>query len=327
VAIERICVVGAGAIGSLYAAHLAQVAEVTVLTRRAEQAAALNELGLQVSGKSDLDVRVRASHEPAEVDDVDLAIVACKAVDLPVTAARLDGRMGRAVVMTVQNGLGAEDVLRGHGDWPLISAVTFMSGTRRSDTHVEYELDTATWMGPYADGGPPYELVRELEGLLVAGGLRAEAMPDLRPAQWSKLIFNAAVNGVSALTDLPHVAAFAEEAEPSDLGHLLRRLIDEGKAVAAAAGIELHDDPWEMNVRAVSRGETQRGDYAHVPSMLDDVRRRRLTEVDYISGALAREGERLGVPAPLNTAVWRLVKGRELSWEQGGSRKLEEVPS
>ena len=313
-AIERVCVVGAGAIGSLYAGHLAQVADVTVLTRRPGHAAALNAGGLQVSGKSDLSARVTASHEPEGVDDVDVAIVACKAVDLPETAEKLRGRFRRAAVMTVQNGLGAEEVVRRQGEWPLISAVTFMSGTRRSDTHVEYELDTATWMGPYMAGGPPYETVQELEALMIAGGLEAEAMPDLRPAQWSKLIFNAAVNGVAALTDLPHVRAFAEDSEFADLGHLVRGLIDEGKTVAAAAGVELHDDPWEMNVRAVSRGETQRSDYAHIPSMLADVRARRLTEVDYISGALAREGERLGVPTPLNTAIYRLVKGKEASW-------------
>jgi 2-dehydropantoate 2-reductase len=311
--IERICVVGAGAIGSLYAGHLAQVAAVSVLTRRPEHAAALAR-GLRISGKSDLLARVRASHEPHAFDDAELVIVACKAVDLPGTAARLRARFPRAAVMTVQNGLGAEDVVRREGPWPLISAVTFMSGTRRSDNHVEYELDTATWLGPYAGTQTPYELVREVEALLIAGGLRAEAMPDLRPSQWSKLIFNAAVNGVSALTELPHVRAFADEDDPAGLGHLLRALIDEGKAVAAAAGIELHDDPWEMNVGAVARGETLEGEYAHVPSMLEDVRARRPTEVDWISGALTREGERLGVPVPLNAAVWRLVKGKERSW-------------
>jgi 2-dehydropantoate 2-reductase len=315
VAIERICIVGAGAIGSLYAGHLAQVASVGVLTRRPEHAAALGR-GLRISGKSELVAEVSASHDPDELDDPDLVIVACKAVDLPETAARLRGRFDNAAVMTVQNGLGAEEVVRREGGWPLISAVTFMSGTRRGDDHVEYELDTATWLGPYAETGTPYELVREVEALLLAGGLRAEAMPDLRPSQWSKLIFNAAVNGVSALTELPHVRAFADEELDSDLGHLVRALIDEGKAVAAAAGIELHDDPWEMNVRAVARGETLKGDYAHVPSMLEDVRSRRLTEVDWISGALSREGEGLGVPVPLNTAVWRLVKGKERSWER-----------
>jgi 2-dehydropantoate 2-reductase len=314
--IQRVCVIGAGTIGSLFAGHLARVSEVSVLTRRSEHAEALNARGLRVTGRSDLEARALASADPVSLPPFDLGIVACKGTELDAVAATLEGRFAKATLMTVQNGLGAEEVVRREGGWPLISAVTFMSGTRRGDDHVEYELDTATWLGPYAETGTPYELVREVEALLLAGGLRAEAMPDLRPSQWSKLIFNAAVNGVSALTELPHVRAFADEEQDSDLGHLVRALIDEGKAVAAAAGIELHDDPWEMNVRAVARGETLKGDYAHVPSMLEDVRSQRLTEVDWISGALAREGERLGVPVPLNTAVWWLVKGKERSWER-----------
>jgi 2-dehydropantoate 2-reductase len=69
-----------------------------------------------------------------------------------------------------------------------------------------------------------------------------------------------------------------------------------------------------MNVLAVRRGETRASDYAHVPSMLEDVRAERPTEVDFITGALVREAERLGVPVPLHTAMYRLVKGREASF-------------
>ena len=84
-----------------------------------------------------------------------------------------------------------------------------MSGTRHADDHVEYVLDTATWIGPYrgtteADAEAVAELIR-------SAGLKAEAFPDLRPAQWSKLIFNATVNTVAALTGLPHDFHFAEE--------------------------------------------------------------------------------------------------------------------
>ena len=215
--------------------------------------------------------------------------------------------------MTIQNGLGAEEIVREHGDWELISAVTFMSGVRHGDVHVEYELDTETWLGPFATS---LERVQEVHDALVASGLKARAFPDLRPAQWSKLIFNATVNTVAALTDLPHVSAFAHVEAPTDLGRLVRDLMDEGKAVAAAAGVALHEDPWEMNVHAVRRGETEAaaGAYAHVPSMLDDVRSRRATEVDFITGALVREAERTGVPAPLNTAMYRLVRARETAY-------------
>ena len=304
--IRRVCVVGAGVIGSLLAAHLARVAEVVVLTRREEHARALGVDRLRVSGRADFVASVTASVDPAALGAVELVIVATKATDVEAAAARLAGSFGGAAVMTVQNGLGAEEIVRRHGDWPLISAVTFMSGTRHADTHVEYILDTETWLGPY--GETSYELVEEVTDLLVRSELKARAFRDLRPAQWSKLIFNATINSVAALTDLPHDPHFAARDRIDDLGHLVYGLMEEGKRVAAAAGVELHEDPWEMNVHATQRGSR------HYPSMLEDVRARRPTEVDQISGALVREAERLGVPVPLHAAFWRLVKAREASW-------------
>src|SRR5262245_22703748 len=271
--------------------------------------------GLRVSGKSELTASVTATADPGELPDADLVIVATKATDLEAAANRVEGRLPGATVMTIQNGLGAEEIIRGHGDWPLVSAVTFMSGVRHSDSHVEYELDTETWLGPY-EGTTPVERVHEIERLLLDSGLKAQAFSDLRPAQWSKLIFNATVNTVAVLTDLPHVSAFAAVGQQTDLGLLVRDLMDEGKRVAAAAAVELHEDPWEMNVLAVRKGETEAaaGHYAHVPSMLDDVRSRRITEVDFITGALVREAERLRVPVPLHTAMYRLVKARETAY-------------
>jgi 2-dehydropantoate 2-reductase len=309
--IERVCVVGGGVIGSLFAAHLSRVAEVWVLTRRPEHARALEDEGLTVSGRSDFRGVVHATDDPDAVPQFDVAIVATKASGLDSAAAALEGRFPGATVVTVQNGLGAEKIVRRHGDWPIVSGVTFMSGTRHADTHVEYILDTETWLGPY--NGTPYDRVQELAALIERAGLKARAFPDLRPAQWSKLIFNATVNAVAALTGLPHDRHFAEEARREDLGHLVRGLMDEGKAVAAAAGIELHEDPWEMNVHATRRGS------AHYPSMLEDVDARRRTEIDLITGALLEESERLGVPVPLHTALYRLIKAKEASWDSGAS--------
>jgi 2-dehydropantoate 2-reductase len=235
-----------------------------------------------------------------------VAVIATKASGLRSAAEALEGLSPEASVMTVLNGIGAEEVVREHGPWPIVSAVTFMSGTKHSDTHVEYILDTETWLGPYEE--TPFALVQDIADTIAASGLRAEALPDLRPAQWSKLIFNAAVNPVAALTHLPHNPHFAAEAEPTDLGRLVHGLVDEGRAVAAAAGIELHDDPWEMNVLATHRGS------AHYPSMLEDVEARRETEIDLITGSLVREAEKQDVPVPLHSALYALVKGKEASW-------------
>jgi 2-dehydropantoate 2-reductase len=315
--IRRVCVVGAGSIGSLYAGHLAQVVDVSVLTRRPEHAAALNRDGLRVTGRSDVHARVHATADPDELEPFDLGIVATKAAGLGEASESLAGRFEGATVMTTLNGLGAEEVVRRQGDWPLVSAVTFMSGTKHSDTEVEYVLDTETWLGPYEDTS--YAVVEEIAGLLRASGLEARAFEDLRPAQWSKLIFNATVNSVAALTGLPHDAHFAAEETPADLGHLVHDLVDEGKEVARAAGIELYEDPWEMNVHATRRGS------AHYPSMLEDVEAKRETEIELITGSLVREAERHGVQVPLHTALYRLVKAKEESWQTESTRQAQEA--
>jgi len=276
---------------------------VSVLCRREEHARALNEHGLRVSGRNAFVTPVRAATDPAQLPEPELAIVATKTTELDAAASRLRDQWPAAAVMTVQNGLGAEEAFAGRR---VISAVTFMSGTRHSDTHVEYILDTETWLGPY--GETPYELVQEVTAAIVASGLKASAFGDLRPAQWSKLIFNATVNAVAALTGLPHDPHFAARERLDDLGNLVFDLVEEGKQVAAAAGIELHEDPWEMNVLATRRGSR------HYPSMLEDVEAQRPTEIDQITGALVREAARVGVPVPLHTALYRLVKAREASW-------------
>jgi 2-dehydropantoate 2-reductase len=304
--IGRVCIVGAGTIGSLFAGHLAQVVDVCVLTRRGEHAAVLNERGLRVTGRSRIDARVMATADPRDLPPFDVGIVSCKGTDLETAASSLEGCAPGATLMTVQNGMGAEAVVRRHGDWDLISAITFMSGTRHSDTEVEYILDTETWLGPYERTS--LDRVQEVAALIVSSGLKARAFADLRPSQWSKLVFNATVNGVAALTGLPHDFHFASEEEPTDLGRLVHALMNEGKAVARAAGPGFADDPWEMNVLATQRGS------AHYPSMLEDVAAGRPTEVESINGALVREAERLGLEVPLQQAVYALVRGREASY-------------
>ncbi|HET7856890.1 MAG TPA: ketopantoate reductase family protein [Gaiellaceae bacterium] len=301
--VERVCVVGAGVIGSLFAGHLARVVEVSCLVRRSEHARALGEEGLRVSGRNDFVASVTAATDVGALAEPDLVLLCTKATGLEPAATALEGHFPRATVMTTQNGLGAEEIVRRHGEWPLVSAVTFMSGAKHADTYVEYILDTETWLGPYES--TPLETVEEIARLLVEAGLKAQALPDLRPAQWSKLIFNATVNGVAALTGLPHDAHFADR---EGLGALVYELVAEGKRVAAARGVELHDDPWEMNVLATQRGS------AHYPSMLEDVEAHRPTEVELINGALVREAEAAEVDVPLQSALYALVRGREASY-------------
>jgi 2-dehydropantoate 2-reductase len=90
-------------------------------------------------------------------------------------------------------------------------------------------------------------------------------------------------------------------------------LIDEGKRVASALGIQLYEDPWEMNKLGAQTD--------HPPSMLYDIRNKLRTEVDFLGGAIAREALRAGIPAPLHTALYRLIKGKEASWSYKGKER------
>src|ERR1700674_595138 len=226
---NRVCIIGCGSIGSLYAAHLAQVIEVWAFVRRPEHARALKEHGLRVSGTHDFRVSLRAADDPSEMPQFDLGIVSCKATQTAEALGPVAHLFRKGAILSSQNGLGSEEIIAELAKAFVIRGTTFMSGTRHSDTHVQYELDTATWMGPFEPTNTPVAVVEEAAELIVAGGLKAEALQDARPAQWSKLIFNASVNGISALTGLPHSPHFADETRPASLGHLLHDLIDEGK--------------------------------------------------------------------------------------------------
>lgn len=315
---KRILIVGAGAIGSLYAAHLARVAEVWVLTRRPEHAQSLTQHGIRVTGRDEFHVELKATTDLHDLPEFDFGIVATKSSQTWEAFAPVAHLFPRGAVLSAQNGLGSEEVMaQVMPSGYVIRGTTFMSGTRFADDHVHYELDTPTWMGPFEPTDTPFELVNELAILMNKSGLRAEALGDARPAQWSKLIFNASVNSVSALTELPHSPHFAAEAQFSDLGYLLHALIEEGMTVAGALGIQLHEDPWVMNCIGAQTN--------HPPSMLSDIRNKQLTEVDYLGGAIAREAERAGVPAPLHTALYRLIKAKEASWTWKNENVLESV--
>src|ERR1700759_2855492 len=136
----------------------------------------------------------------------------------------------------------------------------------------------------------------------------AHAVADARGPQWRKVIFNASTNPIGALTGLTH----GRVVERPDLRALVTGLVDEGKAVAAAQGIELDADP-EGLIGHAAKPEVA---YDHKASMLQDVEARRTTEVDYLNGGIVRFGEEHGVATPLNEAIWALIKGVEASWTQ-----------
>jgi 2-dehydropantoate 2-reductase len=297
-----VCVVGCGAIGSLFAAHLAQDdgVEVWAFDLQTDHVDAMNERGLRISGESELVGRVRATTDADALPACEYGIVATKSLH---TAAAIDTTANAfrdAAVASVQNGAGNEELIAEHVG-RVIRGTTFPAGHLVEPGHVAQDTGGKTWIGPFEPAPAGMEEVERLAATLTRTGMETLAMPDARGAQWTKLIFNAATNPIGALTGLTHGRAC--EVEP--LRRLITGLVDEGKAVADALGIVLDSDPDELVDHAAKVA------YDHKASMLQDVEAGRATEVDFLNGGIVRFGRETGVPTPLNQAIAALMKGLE----------------
>ena len=303
----RVGVVGCGAVGSLFAAHLAQLDDVEVWAYdlAQEHVDAINGNGLRLSGAGDVVGRPRATADASELPPCDFGIVATKAMHTSAAIAATAHAFADGCVATVQNGLGneeaiAEQVAR------VIRGTTFPAGKILAPGHVQWDVKGDTTFGPFEPQPAPVEEVERLADACTRAGMPAQAVADARGPQWRKVIFNASTNPIGALTGLTH----GRVCEDPSLRALVSALVDEGKAVASAQGIELDADPEEL-IDHAARPDVA---YDHKASMLQDVEARRPTEIDYLNGGIVRFGDEHGVATPHNRAIWALVRGLERSW-------------
>ncbi|HEX7084391.1 MAG TPA: 2-dehydropantoate 2-reductase [Gaiellaceae bacterium] len=300
--------IGCGAVGSLFAANLATLDDVEVwaydLAR--EHVDAINRDGLRLTGAGEVLGRPRATSDARELPQCDFGIVATKAMHTEPAIAATAHAFAEGAVATVQNGIGNEEVLARHCE-RVIRGTTFPAGKIVGPGVVQWDVKGDTTFGPFEERPAPLAEVERLADACTRGGMPARAVPDARGPQWRKVIFNAATNPLGALTGLTHGRLCGQP----PLRALVSRLVDEGKAVAAAQGIELDADPEEL-IDYAARPEVA---FGHKASMLQDVEARRPTEVDYLNGGIAEFGKRLGVATPAHESIWALVKGVEASWE------------
>jgi 2-dehydropantoate 2-reductase len=302
----KICIIGCGAVGSIFAAHLAKRGEVEVWAYDVwkDHVEAIRERGLRISGAADFIVNLNATSDPNDLPRCDYGIVATKGIHTGRAIAQVAHAFDDAsAVCSVQNGVGNEEIIAGHVRY-VIRGTTFPAGHPIAPGHVGFDIKGDTWIGPFEPTNTPMSKVEELAGIITRSGMNVIALHDARGAQWTKLIFNAATNPVGALTLLHHGAAARFPAT----AQLFNDLISEGEAVAKALGIELHGDPRAL----VEKGASAAG--KHRASMLQDVMAQRETEVDFMNGAIVKWGEETGTPTPLNKAVWELIKGLEHAW-------------
>jgi 2-dehydropantoate 2-reductase len=301
----RICVVGCGAIGSLFAAHLGRLpdAEVWAFDVAEAQVRAINDGGLRLTGTDPVVSRVQARTDGAEIPPCQLGIVATKSLHTESAMLATARVFADGAVCSVQNGVGNEEIVARHAP-RVIRGTTIVAGSVPAPGVVHLDAPGDTWIGPFEPKPARMDEVRLLADLLTRGGLRTTAMADSRGAQWTKLIFNAATSPVAALTGL----TMGQLGGAAEARELVSGLAAEGCAVADALGITLDDDPMALIDAAFSHA------HGHQPSMLQDALARRRTEIDVLNGGIVRMGRETGVPTPLNQAVTALVDGLERSW-------------
>jgi 2-dehydropantoate 2-reductase len=302
----KVCIIGCGAVGSLFAAHLARKGEAEIWAYDVwkDHVEAIRNNGLRISGAADFTATLNATSDPKELPRCDYGIVATKAIHTRSAIAQVARAFGQnSAICSVQNGVGNEEIIAEHVKY-VIRGTTFPAGHPIAPGHIGFDIKGDTWIGPFEPTDTPMSKVEELAGLITRSGMNVIPLQDARGAQWTKLIFNAATNPVGALTLLHHGAA----TRFGPTGQLFNDLIAEGEAVARALGIDLHGDPRAL----VQKGANAPG--KHRASMLQDVVANRQTEVDFMNGAIVKWGEKNGIPTPLNKAVWELMKGLEHGW-------------
>jgi 2-dehydropantoate 2-reductase len=303
----KFLIVGPGAMGCLFAARLKLAGnEVVLLDYDRGRAQRISEQGISVTGVSgDYTVPVMAIVEGSPLTP-DFILICVKANHTGQAAMRAASFAGPdTMVVTLQNGLGnIEKLAAVFGPEKVLGGVTAQGATLLDWARIRHAGKGETVIGPGGSGkGRAHELVSSLN----SAGFETRLVDSVEELIWGKLIVNVGINALTAIVGvkngriaaLPGVRGVMEEA------------VKEGVGVATAKGIRL---PYEKPLdRVLAVCEATKD---NVSSMLQDVLKERPTEIEMINGAIAREGEGLGVPTPVNKTLTSLVQGIQETYQE-----------
>ncbi len=308
---SKILIVGCGAIGGLFAAALSSVARVTAFDANAEHVRAINAKGLRIAGKNPRTARIEVTDNAASLKGAafDAVIFLIKSKMTAPALSQLRAVLaGSPMLVTLQNGMGNAEVLLSEPNAVVIRGVTMNAGRYIEPGCVENLIEGKTWLGP-ARGS--VQDIRPLADLLNKSGMETEAVADPMGAVWSKFVFNCVMNPLGALMMGDNAARY----DAPEMRALIDDMAAECMSVVRALGGTFAFPPMEF-VDKVRTGQIPLS--MHAGSMALDIARGTPTEIDELTGFIVREGERLKIPVPNCTAVYRLMKGLE----KAAQRKL-----
>jgi 2-dehydropantoate 2-reductase len=303
----KIVIVGPGALGSLCAAFLSKSGEeIWALEKNKEKADKINAQGILIEGISgNWEAKVKASSDASEIGESDLVLVCVKSYDTKEAIAQARPLVGQNTrVLTLQNGIGNIEIIsEAIGSEKVIGGVTNLGATLLDIGKVRHAGKGETVIGRI-DGKVPVQL-RQIREIFNKAGLESRISRDIKGLLWSKLIINAGINALTAITHLNN----GRLAEFEGTRKILREAVSEAVRIAKRKRIKLiYDDPL-AKAEAVCEATA-----ANVSSMLQDVLRRKRTEIDFINGVIVRQGQELGIPVPVNSLLVDLIKTIEQTY-------------
>jgi 2-dehydropantoate 2-reductase len=303
----RCLVFGAGAVGSVIAGRLARGHDVSIVARESH-VRAIEEHGLVLTGRTESTIRnVIARTTVAELppEPPDYALVTVKAHQTMAALGELSRFWSTSVFVSLQNGLGNEELMAERAE-RVLGAVINVGAIFLGPGRVFHAGEALTEIGPFQ--GTAMEDAVKLARILDDAGIRTRAVEDIRPAMWRKVVLNAAFNPLTALLRLRHGELLAHP----ELESALRDIVRESVGIARASGVLLDEGDVLDAIREVARAAPE-----NKSSMLQDLERGRPTEIDFLNGALAARGRALGLEAPRNELLTRLIRATQ---RQGSSR-------
>ena len=298
-AVRKIAVVGAGAVGGYYGGMLARAGAPVVLIGRPAFVEAVRNAGLVLDTASFREtVAVDVSTELSAVSGAQLVLFCVKSGDTASVARELAQFVEPgAVVLSLQNGVDNADRIRAASGLQALSAVVYVAVSTPEPGTIKHLSRGDLVLGP-----PGAETDR-IAAVFEPAGVPCRISDNIRGELWAKLVANCALNAISALGR----ARYGRIAESSDARALVRAVVDEVFAVARASGIDIPGmadaDAAFAGAMAIAKQMTEARS-----STAQDVERGRHTEIDALNGYVAQRSAELGVPAPLNHALWVLVK-------------------
>jgi 2-dehydropantoate 2-reductase len=300
----KIAIIGAGALGSLFGGLLSKRGEVWLYNPSfVEHVTQIKAKGLILEGKEKQRIWVRATPFIKEIEGpMDLVGIFVKAYATEGAIKDALPLIGeRTWVLSLQNGLGSEEIIAKYVDKSqILRGVTSQGATLVKPGRVRWAGSGPTKIGRLK--GEPSEAKPLIEALKKAGIETCYVKEGLEKVLWEKLIVNAAINPLTAIFECRNGKLIKE----SSLRSLMAEVIKEGVLVAQRKGLKLNQEEMIAEAEDVCRKTAE-----NISSMLQDIKRERRTEIDYINGAIVREGKGVSVETPLNRLLFEMIRRLE----------------